>query len=287
MAFDRRLTPARPDLAAAHLRGRVDAGRFVEGARRRVAVPVAPVRAEPRADCPLDTEALLGETVTVYDISDEGWAWGQLDRDGYVGWLPSEALAEPGPDPTHRIAAIRSLVFPGPELKLPVVRHLSQGSLVTVTRTIEKRGLDYAVLADGTATVARHLEPLAAPPVRDFVAAAEAYLGSPYVWGGRSAFGIDCSGLVQMALERAGIAAPRDTDMQEGAVGAAVAFDGDLEALRRGDLVFWKGHVGIVADDGLLLHATGFYMATVFEPLVEAISRIAAAGWPVTTVRRL
>ena len=286
MSFDRRLTPARPDLAAAHLKGTVEAARFVEGVRRRVAVPVAPLRAEPRPDCPLDTEALLGETVTVYDETDEGWAWGQLDRDGYVGWLAAESLGDLRPEPTHRVVAIRSLAFPAPELKLPVLRHLAQSSLLAVVGTTERRGLDYALLADGSATILKHLEPLDAAPAADPVATAAAYLGTPYVWGGRSAFGIDCSGLVQMALERAGIPVPRDTDMQERAVGEDVGFAGDLSALRRGDLVFWKGHVGFVSGPNRLLHANGFHMATVEEPLDAAVARIAAADLPVTSVRR-
>jgi cell wall-associated NlpC family hydrolase len=283
-AYDRRLVPARPDLAAAHLRGIVEAARYVEGSARTITAPVAPLRAEPRPDCPLDTEAVLGEIATVYDEA-EGYAWVQLRRDGYVGWLPAAALAEVAKPPTHRVTALRTLVFPGPDLKLPIVAQLPQGANVAVREVIERRGLEYAILNDGTATVHRHLAPLDAPPAPDFVAVAEAYVGTPYLWGGRTSLGLDCSGLVQTALMMAGVDAPRDTDMQETALGRPAPVD-DAGAWQRGDLVFWRGHVAIVAGRDRLLHANGYHMATVVEPLGQAIARIAAAGLPVTSVRR-
>jgi cell wall-associated NlpC family hydrolase len=282
---DRRLVPARPDLAAAHLRGAVEADRYVEGERCRVSAALADVRPEPRSDCSIDTQVLAGETVMVYDRA-EGYAWVQLNRDGYVGWLPEAAIGPAEPEPTHLVTALRTLVFPGPDLKLPMIAHLPQGARVTVRDVAERRGSQYALLADGTATVMRHLAPIDAPPAPDFVSVAEAYIGTPYLWGGRSSLGIDCSGLVQTALMMAGISAPRDTDMQEASTGEVVR-DPDLDALRRGDLVFWSGHVAMVADPDRLLHATGHFMATVEEPLAAAIARIAAAGYPVTSVRRL
>ncbi|WP_181708308.1 C40 family peptidase [Chthonobacter rhizosphaerae] len=306
--FDRRLTPARPDLAAAHLEGAVTATRFVEGVRRRVVAPIADVRAEPRQDCPLDTQAIRGETVTVYEETPEGWAWGQLDRDGYVGWLPADALGPHAPEPTHRVVVLRTLVFPGPDLKLPVVCQITEGAWVAVVGTEERRGTVYARLFDGGYGILKHLAPAGTIMSPDmaasvaphgggipddkrtreaYVAAAERYVGSPYVWGGRTSLGLDCSGLVQTALAAVGISAPRDTDMQERALGEPVPFDGDVSALERGDLVFWKGHVGIVAGPDRLLHANGFHMMTVVEPLSTAIARIAAAGLPVTSVRRL
>ena len=279
-SFDPRLTPARPDLAAARLRGLVAAERFVEGRERRVVHPTAPLRRAPASNAPLDTEALLGETVTVYDSNGEGWCWGQLASDDYVGWLPEEALGAPGAAPTHRLKVPRSFVYPGPSIKLPPLAALSLNSLLTITR---EEG-DFAVTENGGFLWRAHLAPLGALEP-DFVAVAERFVGVPYLWGGRSSLGVDCSGLVQLALAAAGLAAPRDTDLQEQALGR------HLEAgapLMRGDLVFWKGHVGIILDSERLLHANGHHMLVVAEPLAEAAARIEAKGaGPITAIRRL
>jgi cell wall-associated NlpC family hydrolase len=281
MSLDPRITPARPDLAAAHLEGEVVAARYVEGVSRRVAVGATPVRAEPRPDAPLLTEALHGEAVTVYD-EHEGWAWGQLGSDDYVGWLPSSALTAPGEPATHRVAALRTFVFPGPSIKLPPEDMLSLNSRVTVTRTEGK----FAVLDSGGFVHAAHLASAEARET-DFVAVAERFLGTPYLWGGRTSIGLDCSALVQMALDACGRIAPRDSDMQRAALGTEVEFRGVGE-LRRGDLVFWKGHVAIMRDGGTFLHANGHAMAVAFEDAEATIARIAAAGeGDVIGVRRL
>lgn len=287
MTFDRRLTPARSDLAAAALRGEVAADRYVDPIRRTVTVPVADLRPDPRPDGSIDTQAILGEAVDVFETTDEGWAWVQLPRDGYVGWMSAEALGSDGAAATHRVSVPRTFRYPGPDLRLPAVDVVTMGARVRVTRTAVTRGTDYAVLADGRGVVARHLEPLDAPPVADFVAVARDYLGTPYLWGGRTGLGIDCSGLVQTALERAGIAAPRDSDMQERGLGERVDDAGDPASFTPGDLVFWKGHVGFVSSPDRLLHASGFHMQVVDEPLTAAIARIAVTGGPVTAVRRV
>jgi cell wall-associated NlpC family hydrolase len=278
-AFDPRLTPARPDLAAAHLKGRVEATRFVEGIEREVRDESAPLRREPAPDAPLDTEALRGERVTVYETNGEGWCWGQLATDGYVGWLPANALAAPGLAATHRVAVLRTLAFPGRSIKLPPVAAFSLGCRVAVTRDEPP----FAVTPAGYVP-ARHLAPLdTAEP--DFVAVAERFLGVPYLWGGKTSLGLDCSGLVQIALTAAGIACPRDSDMQERALGAAIA--AVPNDLRRGDLLFWKGHVAIARDAVTLLHANAFHMAVAAEPIAEAVTRIGAGGSPVTAVKRI
>jgi cell wall-associated NlpC family hydrolase len=129
---------------------------------------------------------------------------------------------------------------------------------------------------------ASHLAPLDHRET-DFVAVAERFLGTPYLWGGKTNYGLDCSGLVQLALTACGIRCPRDSDMQERALGALV----DMKNLRRGDLVFWKGHVAIVRDPKTFLHANAFHMAVAVEPIAEAIARIAGAGSEVTSVKRL
>ena len=280
--FDPRLTPARADLAAKHLKGKVPAARFVEGRVLEVVAPIASLRREPRPDAPLDTEALKGERVTIYDTNEDGWSWGQLAADGYVGWLPSETLAPSGPAPTHKVAALRTLVFPGPSIKLPPLEALPLGAKLTVTRVQEC----LAVTPAGAYLPAAHLAPLDAYET-DFVAVAERFLGVPYLWGGKTALGLDCSGLVQVALTACGVACPRDSHMQEAALGEPVATATDFSDLQRGDLVFWKGHVAMVRDRATLLHANAFHMAVVVEPLAEALTRIRAGGSEVTSVRRL
>jgi hypothetical protein len=279
--FDRRLTPARPDLAAASLRGRVEAARYVEGWRRRVVAGAAPLRRAPSHEASLETEALYGESVVVYEEND-GWAWAQLERDGYVGFLPAGALGAPAA-PTHRLAALRSFAYPGPSIKLPPVAALSLGARLAIK---ELKG-DFGVTADGLHIYSRHLASLDATEP-DFVTIAERFLETPYLWGGRTSQGIDCSGLVQTALAEVGVAASRDTDMMEAALGAPIAFDETLSGLKRGDLVFWKGHVGVMADADTLLHANGWHMKVVSEPLRVARDRTNEKAYgPITSIRRL
>lgn len=276
--LDPRLTPARPDVAAAHLKGRVEALRFVAGETRRVAVGHAGLRRAPTPDAPLETEALYGEEVTVYDEL-EGWAWVQAKTDSYVGYVPSAALsAELGPGATHRVSALRTLLFPAPSIKVPPVDALSMGARLSVV-DFEDR---FAALDTGAYAVTAHLKPLDAFET-DPVAVAERFVGAPYLWGGRTSLGLDCSALVQTGLAACGIAAPRDSDMQEAALGHAIR----LEEARRGDLVFWKGHVAFVRDAKTLLHANAWAMAVAVEPLEEALARISKAGDEVTSVRRL
>jgi cell wall-associated NlpC family hydrolase len=277
-AFDPRLTPARADLAAKHLEGRVAAARYVAGRFYEVVEPLAPLRREPRPDAALETEALKGERVTIYDTNDEGFAWGQLTADGYVGWLPSNALSPAGAAPTHKVAALRTLVFPGPSIKLPPVEALPFGARLAIAR-IEDR---MAVTPGGGYVPAVHLTPIDVNEP-DFVAVAERFVGAPYLWGGKTALGLDCSGLVQIALSACGVACPRDSDMQEAALGTP----GDFSKQQRGDLVFWKGHVAIARDQATLIHANAFHMAVAIEPIADAVARIRAAGSEVTSVRRL
>jgi Bacterial dipeptidyl-peptidase Sh3 domain/NlpC/P60 family len=279
MQLDPRVTPARADLAAAYLRGAVEADRFVEGVLRQVIQSHAPLRREPSPDAMLGTEALKGERVTVYDETDEGWCWGQLQGDGYVGWLPAAGLGPLAGAPTHRVAALRTLVFPGPSIRLPPLDGLSLGCCLAVDRVVDQ----LAVCADGGFVPARHLADIDAKEP-DFVAVAERFVGVPYLWGGKTSLGLDCSGLVQLALTAAGIACPRDSDMQENSMGERLAADAEL---RRGDLVFWKGHVAIARDRDSLVHANAFHMAVAIEPLSEAAARINAAGGDITSVRRI
>jgi cell wall-associated NlpC family hydrolase len=279
--FDPRVTPARADLAAKFLEGTVSAPRYVEGRVYEVIAPQAPLRQAPRPDAPLDTETLKGERVTIYDENEEGWAWGQLTADNYVGWLPLGALTPPGALPTHKVAALRTFAFPGPSIKLPPVEAFPFGAKLAVTRVEDRM----AVTDSGFYVPAIHLQPVAANET-DFVALAERFRGAPYLWGGKTVLGLDCSGLVQIALAACGVSCPRDTDMQEQALGTAVG-DSRHSQFKRGDLIFWKGHVAIACDAANLLHANAFHMAVAIEPIAEAVASIRAAGSEVTSVRRL
>ena len=280
--FDPRVTPARADLAAKELQGKVAAPRYAEGSVYEVVVPQTPVRSEPRPDAPLVTEALRGECVTVYDINGEGWAWGQLSADGYVGWLAEIALRPPGQQPTHKVTALRTLVFPGPSIKLPPLEALPFGAQLVVVETKDQM----AITPARGYVPAVHLAPVKQYE-RDFVAVAERFVGVPYLWSGKTVLGLDCSGLVQVALAACGIASPRDSDMQEEALGAKVAVASGLNNPQRGDLIFWNGHVAVVRDRTSLIHANAFHMAVAIEPIAEAVSRIRAAGIEISSIRRL
>jgi hypothetical protein len=281
--FDPRTTPARPDLAANHLSGVVQAQRFVEGRAYEIGSSQAPLRSAPSPQAPLMTEALKGEQITVYDVGENGWAWGQLTRDGYVGFLPANALCACGPVATHKVSALRTFVYPGPSIKLPPLEALSFGCQLVISRSDET----FATTASGGYVPVLHLAPVATREA-DFVAVAERFLGIPYLWGGKTSLGLDCSGLLQVALASYGVTCPRDTDMQEQALGHPLAEPQDFAQWRRGDLVFWKGHVAIVRDEATLMDANASrHMAVASEAIASAIPRISAAAGDITSVRRL
>ncbi len=271
---DRRVTPARADLAAAHLRGQVDAPRYVEGQPFSVGAGRAALRVRPSDDAAQDSELLFGEGFTVYDRAG-GWAWGQATNDFYVGYVREAALAAPF-IAEARVTAMLAPVFAAADLKTAVQDLLPLNAAVPV----QVREGDYVRIGDGRWLHQRHLTPLAG---RDFVAVAERFVGVPYVWGGKTASGLDCSGLIQTALQAVGKAAPRDTDMMEKALGEPVA----LSQIRRCDLIFWKGHMGVMLDESRLLHANAFHMAVAVEPLSDALARIEQAGYPVTSIKRI
>lgn len=258
----------------------------------QVAAFVAPLRRAPAPTAPLDTEALAGERVAVLDEM-EGWVWGRLEADGYEGYLPLASLA-PVVENTHRVTVPRTFVYPGPSIKLPPVGALPLGGLVRIELAAEDEQpgefvrLSADTVIDGFAVggyvFAAHLLPIA-QRVGDPVSAAETLLHAPYLWGGKTALGVDCSGLVQLSFAACGVALPRDSGPQQAAAGVPVA---EENGWQRGDLVFWPGHVGILRDAQTVLHASGHHMQVVSEPLEQASKRIAErTGAPISLVRRV
>jgi cell wall-associated NlpC family hydrolase len=186
------------------------------------------------------------------------------------------------------VIALRTFVYPDPDVKFPAAGWLTLGSRIALDeRAVETRGTRFGLLAgDSGAVISDHVAPLDSPYEADFVSVAERFVETPYLWGGRTSLGLDCSALVQLALMAAGVSCPRDTDVQEGALGHAL--EGGLDARRaRGDLVFWKGHVGILTDADHMVHASGHHMRVVVEPLAEAVARLARSGLEPTAIKRL
>ncbi|MGV3553516.1 C40 family peptidase [Rhizobium sp.] len=266
--LDRRLNAYRPDLAEKSLEGQVDALRFIDGKPARVTASVTAMRPRPDAASGIDTELLYGEPVSVLDRAD-GWAWVKSGIDAYVGYVEETALGAGGAAPTHWVTSPRTFVYRDPDMKTPAVLALSMGSRITVTGEAETRGTRY-LLTDAGAVIAKHVTNVDAPLSDDHVAVAARFLQSPYLWGGRSGFGLDCSGLVQLSMMMSGKAVLRDTDMQRASIGTEIG-RGDLQ---RGDLVFWKGHVAIMTDGETMIHASGFTMDVSHEGLDDAIRRI-------------
>jgi cell wall-associated NlpC family hydrolase len=279
--LDPRRHPFRADLAAQHLQGKVDAPRFATGVARQVARPSVPLRRRPDAKAGFETELLFGELATVYDEA-EGWAWVQLERDDYVGYVPAAALSAEVKGTTHRVKSLGTFVYPVPDIKAPPLLRLCMNAALCVTAVEDK----FCRLESGGFVVARHVTEKDRF-ARDFVEIAERFIGTPYLWGGRTHLGIDCSGLVQVALEAAGLPCPRDSDMQEAELGTTVLIPETLDGLMRGDLVFWRGHVGVMADGIMLVHANAHHMAVAVETLPEAVERIARAGAKLTAIKRL
>jgi cell wall-associated NlpC family hydrolase len=273
--LDKRLHAYRDDLADVRLQGRVGAAKFVSGVAATCGVPLAGVHRAPSADAMQLTQVLYGEALNVFERA-KGWAWVQLQRDGYVGYVEESALGNADYVSTHKVVARSTQLYPKADLKTQPAVAIPMLSELMVKAEVG----DYLELTTGQFVFAAHVS---AQSPEDFVSVAEQFLHTPYLWGGKTVWGIDCSGLVQVALQACNMQALRDSDMQEHSLGGAVS----QQNLQRGDLVFWKGHVGIMQNAETLLHANGHHMMVVSEPLADAVTRIAAKGSEITAVRRL
>jgi cell wall-associated NlpC family hydrolase len=278
--FDPRVHAYRDDLADKELEGLITAERYTEGSVSQVKVGVTDIRSTPDASAGRASQAVRGETVRVFDEVN-GWAWGQLEADGYVGYFQASALNSVPTVPTHEVAVLSTFIYPEPNIKSADVEPLSFGTKLAVTG---EEG-DFLQLSEGSYVYATHLRPINRRG-GNVLAEIEKFVGIPYLWGGRSAFGLDCSALVQLSCLAAGIPAPRDSDMQEAYLGAPLDHM-DPSQLQAGDLIYWKGHTGMMLDASSLIHVNGYHMQTVIEPLDEAISRIAYLYAKPTSFRRL
>ncbi|PIE12021.1 MAG: NLP/P60 hydrolase [Rhodobacterales bacterium] len=272
---DRRRLAANDRVAASHLRGQIDAPRFVDGSAAQVHVPVTDLLRAPGGA--RDRQLLLGAPLTVYETY-EGWSFVQAEDD-YVGYVSADSLGAAIQQPTHTVATAATHAYTAPDLKSHERAALPHGARLAV----EGINDTWAATPMGHVPVS-HLVPLA-HRASDPVEVALLYLGTPYLWGGNSIWGIDCSGLVQAACRACGISCPGDSDMQEAELGERLP---DGAPLQRGDIVFWRGHVGIMEDDRTLLHANAHAMAVAREDFAGACQRIADQGdGPVTSRRRI
>lgn len=262
---DRRLTPANGRVAATHLKGQVDAKIYTDGDRASIGQVVVDLCATPNGK--RDRQLLLGSAVTVYERRD-GWAFISSKRDGYVGYVRESALTD-STTPTHRIATPATHAYASESFKSQDLLHLPFGAEVTVLDERRK----FFETTHGFIPK-KHLRPLG-QVFQDPTTVAQLFFGTPYLWGGNSTCGIDCSGLVQAGYHACGHACPGDSDMQRDGLGAMLADDAPLQ---RSDLIFWQGHVAIMVDADTMIHANAHHMAVVYEGLAKATMRIKAQG---------
>lgn len=274
---DRRLTPSNGRVAHVSLRGQVQADRYVEGEPASIAVPLTDLAPSPGGR--RDRQLLLGDRVTVLDRQD-GAAFVQSQKDGYCGYVDAAALG-PALQVTHRVAVRATHLYPAADIKLREQARISLGAGLAIRPGGSGR---FRETLDGLFVPAAHVRAIDDRP-DDPVGVAESLLGTPYLWGGNSSDGLDCSGLVQAALLACGIPCPGDSDLQEAALGRPLASG---EEYRRGDLLFWKGHVALAVGDGRIIHANAYTMSVSYEDAEAAIARIDTAGeGPLRAVKRL
>ncbi len=281
-SVDPRVNAYRSDIADIALAGRVAAQHYIEPVATSAVVSLANLYSAPNIHAETVTQLLYGENFMVLERRD-GWCWGSSARDSYVGYVKDAHLSfETALEPTHKVRAAAAHCYEQSSIKSTVVRPFYRGSQVHV----QSMDGDFAQLADGSYIRAALLS-VVDHHDRDWVLLAGDLLETPYLWGGRSRAGIDCSGLVQISLQACGIGCPRDSDMQQ-VLGDPIPPDVWSDGLERGDLVYFPGHVGIMADSILLLHANAFHMKTVIEPLADVVQRLLKDhAQPIIAVRRL
>ncbi len=268
--LDPRTTPARPDIAFESLKGKIEATRFTRGKVMTISTPLADLRYGPRNTEGLLTQGLLGEQFRVLD-SHAGWAFGQLLTDGYVGYLEEKNLASHYPEANYRVSVPLTHIYPVPDLKTPIRMALPFGAKLCANPGDAREG--FAEVKGLGWVYAKHLVALG-DRMEDFISTAKGFLNSPYLWGGRSTSGLDCSALVQLSLMAAGIPCPRDTDQQQKAVGHSTSNIPDVALAREGDLVFFPGHVGFLLGDNRLLHANAYHMRVTIDNVNEVADRV-------------
>ncbi|MHA1543920.1 MAG: C40 family peptidase [Alphaproteobacteria bacterium] len=268
--LDPRTTPARPDVAFEGLKGKIEAIRFTRGKVMTISNPITDLRNGPRNSEGLLTQALLGEQFRVLDRH-AGWAFGQLLTDGYVGYLQEKHLASHYPEANYRVSVPLTHVYPVPDLKTPVRMALPFGAKLCANPDDAREG--FAEVKGLGWVYAKHLVALGRRD-EDFVKTAKSFLMSPYLWGGRSALGLDCSALVQLALMAAGVPCPRDTDQQQKVIGHSISNVPEVAMARAGDLVFFPGHVGFLVAENKLLHANAYHMRVTIDDVNEVAERV-------------
>ena len=272
-ALDHRRHAFRRDLADVALAGGYAAAAYAQPQSRNCTALRTMVRKAPRADAEAGSELLRGEPFLAVEVCGD-WAWGYCGGDRYVGYVAAVAIGAPT-IASHRVSAISALIFSHPDIRSAHVGELALGARLT---SLGREGPFHAI--DGGFVHDRHLAPVGRAD-GDWVEVAKLFVGAPYLWGGRTCWGLDCSGLVQVALAAGGIDAPRDSDMQLETLGRSV------DAPARGDLAFFPGHVGVMIDETHLLHANAYWMATMIEPLAVAAERSGRDGRPLIAIRRL
>ncbi|WP_317992765.1 C40 family peptidase [Bartonella gliris] len=267
---DPKLYAFRDDLADKHLETEITAQRFVQGEKKRVNTAVAGLFKENNKKSERQTECLLGEELLILEEG-ETMSRSQSLKDGYIGYIDTTVLCTSTIKQTHIVSVPRTFQYLQADLRGPMEYALSMGSKVSVVGETEVRDTMYSILESGSAIITSHLSPIE-HMYEDYVTVAETFIHTPYLWGGVSGFGIDCSGLVQLSMMMTGKMVLRDTSMQQKTIGRPLT---ESDKLQRGDLIFWEGHVAIMVDHDNIIHANGYSMDVMIEPLEEAITRIA------------